>query len=552
MPSLFSNISRAFRFLWAALFAPTTADATYRRWTDHAVRSARYDFLDAFYQQTLYNGPMGVAVREQFKAYRHIRPLYNSAGRIVDFAANHLMGGQLDPGAGDGRAVPSALPILVGPGGDEVAIRAAVASMWRASNWQVKKSLYTRWGASLGDVGLEVIADEEKGLVRLRVVHPSEVEDVTKDAYGNVRAYTLVRWEVDPEDAKGERMARYREAVTNEAGLVTYSTTRDGEPYAWPGTQGAEWESRFGFVPLVLVQNIDHGGDWGTAETMAALFRSIEMDGQGSNLSDAALKAVNGPWLLTGASLPSPAKGTRAYPDPSYPFHTTGDPSYPGTPNLEINVDESSGFPIVTCNTPDAKMVPLVYPVDVAALDAHIAGIGLGVAEAYPELQVDSSKVGGVISAKALRELKKKASKKVLERRAAYDGGLERALRMGCTMGGVLGFPGFEAFDDGSFARGEMDFHVGSRSVFDADPLDLLEEGQARATVMQTYTLAGLPLSEAMRNAGFAQDEIDRTLAAKEEEAAQQLARIQDAQRAAMSSDIPLVGDQVRIAGLKL
>jgi hypothetical protein len=57
--------------------------------------------------------PLG---RPKFKTaygvYKHVRHLYNPAYRLGEFWASHLQGGLLDPDAGDGDAVPSALPIL--------------------------------------------------------------------------------------------------------------------------------------------------------------------------------------------------------------------------------------------------------------------------------------------------------------------------------------------------------------------------------------------------------------------------------------------------------
>jgi hypothetical protein len=536
MPSLWSYASTAFRKLWTTLFPPNNVDATYRRWSDHRTREARYHILNSFYDQTAYSGFAGRAVKEEFRAYRHIRPVYNACGQIVEFAATHLMGGQLDPDAGDGHATPSCLPILAGDGADPAMISRAVASMWRASNWQVKKTLYCRWGAVFGDVGLEVIADEARRLVRLRVVHPGEIESVAKDPYGNVRSYTLRRWEVDPEDEAGQRLALYREIVTNVDGVVTYRTTKDGGDYAWPGTPGYEWRSRFGFVPLVLVQNIDMGGDWGTSELQGALFKTVERDGQGSNTSDAAMKAVNGPWFLTGSGLPAPAPATRPY---------DGDPFAPQTmagrgavPNLEINVEERDGLPIVTCNAPDAKMTAMVFPVSVDALDRHIATVGDALDQAYPELRIDSARATTASSAKALRELKKRAAKKVVERRAAYDGGLVRAQMMGMTMGGMLGFPDFAGFDESSFSSGREDHRIGPRTVFDSDPLDVLEEQQARAMVVKTYMTAGVPMDEAMRQAGIGEEDVAAALASKAAADAAALEKLRQAQVLALA-DVP-------------
>lgn len=501
------------RRIWEALFPPSPGSPVHRHWSDHLIRRTRYEILWTFFNQSCYRGIYSDAVRREFEAYRNVRPIYNACGRIIEFHAAHLMGGVLDPAAGDGKTIPSCLPILVDEHADEDVIRPAIAAIWKASNWQVRKSLFTRYGSCLGDVGIEVIADEERKLIRMRVVHAGEIERVTRDAYGNVKSYILSRWELDPDDPQGQRLSLYREIVTNDGGTVKYETTKDGNAYAWPGTEGAAWESRWGFVPVVLVQHIDQGGDWGMSEIQNALFKTVERDSQGSNLSDQAMKAVNGPWFLTGASLaPAPPRVPPYNGDPFAPQCPPG-----ASPNLTINLeDNGTNVPILTCNASEAKMTPLVFPLPIADVDAHIRTISDALEMDYPELQLDNTQVGGDASAKALREIKKKVNRKITERRAGYDHALVRAHQMGMTMGGMLGFPGFEAFTEGSFAAGSLDHQIGTRAVFESDPLDIVEEEQARAMVVKTYTDAGVPMDEALLRAGWSQDDVDEAMAAKE------------------------------------
>jgi hypothetical protein len=512
------------RQFWSVLFPPPAQDPGHLQWTDHLIRRMRYGLLWGFYDGSIYQGRYSDTLKREKQLYKHIRPIFSTCQRIVDFHVSHTQGGQLDPDAGDGKVVPSALPIAVDGKGDQ-RVRIAIARTWAASNWQVRKSLYTRYGACLGDVGLEAVADPVRGLVRIRVVHPAEIVQSHLDAYGNVKGYTLERWEVDPDDPRGERQVQYREVVENHGdGVVTYSTFREGSPYAWPGTEGAEWESRFGFVPLVLVKHIDMGSAWGISELQGALAKTIERDDQGSNLSDQVRKAVNGPWFLTGANLPAPL------PRPASVNPWDGDPFAPGGqgysgPNLRIQVEERDGIPIVTCNATDARMTPLVYPVPIADADAHIRAIGDAHEMDYPELQADRTMASGdIASARALRVARQKASQKVTERRAAYDDALVRAQKMALTMGGTLGFDGYEGCGEGAYEGGKLDHHILARPVFDPDPLDLIEEENGRAAVVATYVKAGMPLAEALKRVGVPEDQADAVAVAQQAQADELLA----------------------------
>lgn len=533
MLGFYGRLRDAIGRLWAVLLPPTVPATGEAGWSEHEARCHRYDILWSFYDQSVYTGRHGQEVLRETRSYKLTKSIYNSCGRIVEFHATHLMGGLLDPDAGDGKEKPSCLPIVPGESADP-AIAAAVASLWKASNWQVKKTIYTRWGAALGDVGLEVIPDLRRGLMRLRVIHPAEFEDITLDDYGNVKAGALCRRELDPEDPKGTRYADYRETFENDGGKVVYRTYRNNRPYEWPGTAGAEWKAPWGFIPIVLAKHIDQGGTWGVSEIQNALVKTIERDAQGTNLGHQAEKLVNSPWFLTGAALPAaPLRAATPWDgDPLTPAEYRIAPS-----NLTISVDERSGIPIVTCNATDARMTPLVAPLPIGEVSAHIDTIRDALESDYPELQAEN--VGLAASGEARRVARQKAEAKVIERRTGYDKPLVSAQMMAMTMGGMLGFEDYP-FRESDFDAGRLDHHIGPRPVFGADPMETLQEHQARATAVGAFVTAGVPLADALVMTGIDPDDAAEIAANKDAEADKAMERQRKAAADQFADEMPL------------
>ena len=91
---------------------PATADDDF---SDHEARKLRYAIFWSFYENSAYRNvhSWSTQYRIDYGLYRYIRNIYNPAYRLGEFWKAHLWGGMLDPGAGDGEGVESALPIVV-------------------------------------------------------------------------------------------------------------------------------------------------------------------------------------------------------------------------------------------------------------------------------------------------------------------------------------------------------------------------------------------------------------------------------------------------------
>ena len=258
---------RAFRE--AFLSADTLASPGSDDFADFDARRVRYEILWAFYENTAYRSihAWATAYKAQYGLYKYIRSLYNPAFRLAEFWKTHLWGGSLDPAAGDGDVVTSALPIEIGSasrGPGNAGLRPAISQIWTWSNWPIRKDVITLWGTILGDVGIRVVDDTARAKVYLAAVHPGTLAGVTLDAYNNVKAYTIEEARTHP-DHPAETVTYTETAERGYGDDVIFRTTLNGTPYAWNGA-AAEWVEPYGFIPLVLIRHNDTGLPWGWSE----------------------------------------------------------------------------------------------------------------------------------------------------------------------------------------------------------------------------------------------------------------------------------------------
>lgn len=488
-----------FRREYFASGDPVSGGSTY---DSRDARMLRYALLWALYEGTAYDATHRFAAgfRHQLGLYRDTRAILAPAYRLGEFWAIHLLGGRLDPEAGDGSGEPSALPVL----GADDALRGAIARLWADSNWETAKSVWCRHGAVMGDCYLIADDDPGRGKVRLRPVHPAAIAELTLDDYGHVKGYVLEESRDDPADprralaeaGRPRRQVLYTEEVTRDGANVVYRTYRDHRPYPWNGT-AFEWSIPYGFVPLWQVQHTDTGGDFGVGEFQPALRRGAELDDQASKLNDQVRKTVEAIWVFSGVR-----KGD-----------ATG---------LSLKQEDRDELPALYLSDPAARAEALVASLDLAAASAHIAWMFDQAIQDYPELTYDRVRSSGNTSAEALREAKKPAEAKVEERRARYDAALVRAIQGALAIGGWRGYPGYDGLGLESYAAGRLDLRIGPRPVFAVTGLDLAEEDTARAQQAAAWIDAGLPEELAWRRAGLSEDDVAEALRLREEaEAAQ-------------------------------
>jgi hypothetical protein len=453
--------------------------------SDFEARKLRYAILWAMYENTAYSKMhrWSHLYKVDYGLYRWTRGIYNPCYRLGEFWKVHLLGGKLDPEAGDGKKKPSALPIHT----DNENLRPAIAQLWKWSNWQIKKNVAGLWTPVLGDGVFRVVDDKEREKVYLKNVHPGTLKDVATDEFGNVKGYEIEEYVIDPRKGRGGTKVKYTEKAFRNGSNVIYQTFLNDQPYAWDENQGEEWNEPYGFVPMVVYQHNDVGLSFGFSELMPGLAQFREVDDLASKLSDQIRKVVNSKFLYIGVSKPKPDESQKT---------KEGDPTA-NNPQPGREQEGALYGPIGS----DAK--PLIAPLDIANSAAYIKDILANIEQDYPELSADMHNVQGDISGRALRINRAPAEDKVLERRPNYFDALKRAHQMAVAIGGENKYKGFEGFSLASYETGDLDHEIGDRPVFANDPLDDLEYDEKFWGVAQKAKTAGVPLLTFLKQKGW-------------------------------------------------
>lgn len=406
-----------------------TQEATF---SDVESRLLRYRRYWDYYTNNLYNqlsshkGMRGL--------YRHIRPIYNPATRLVDFYVAKVYGGELDMEAG----LTGAVPIVT----DNKAVREAITQVWQWSNWQAKKQLFVRWGACLGDVALKVVDDVPREKVYLQVLHPRMINDAQFDWRGNITSAIIeyTDWEPSP-IAQGQYVEfTYTERITKDL----FATFKNNQPWDYYGN-GPSWPNPYGFVPLVLAVHKDCGLDWGLSAFHADDQKIDELNDQASIMNDRLRKANNPQWLMAGAR---------------------------GKSEIDLSTSDATTSEAARQTTnvlygpENATATPLVTDIGLAQSLENLRELLSELERDYPELALHRMREsGGAWSGRAISLVYQDASDRVTEARGNYDGALVRAQQMALSIGGMRRYDGFESFGLESYERGDEDHRIGSRSV---------------------------------------------------------------------------------------
>ena len=480
-------------------------------------RRNRYEILWGFYDNTVYNEIHTWARQFKLSAglYEATRSIYSPAYRLGNFHTTHLMGGLLDPEAGDGTQEETALPIITG----KEKIRPAIANIWRWSNWQSKKTLYTRYGAVMGDSAIRVVDSVRHGKVFLEVIHPKLIKDLDKDEFGNVKAYVLEEERPDPRKGKSNNTVTYTEIVQRGAGEdVVFQTFLDNSLYPWNFDENddpmPEWVEPYGFIPFVHALHIDVGLDYGWAEMQALITKFNEINDEASKVHDLMRKELEGTFLITG--MKKPATDTKI--EGSAPSR---DRPFPGREEMK-NLYAPAG---VTATS-------LSSNADINAGLATVVAQGKEIEKELPELMYDESGEIAALSGKALRIRQQPITSKIGERRVQYDSQLVAAQQMALSIGAMRKYPGFEGI--GTFKDGDFEHHIGKRPVFKVDRVDELEEDRIFwETAQIALSIPGVEAAPYLRRQGWSDEEISDLLrdgARRQSLEARRNARVTDAE----------------------
>ena len=479
--------------------------------SDYQARKQRYAILFSHYENNAYRDikQFSQAYKTAFGLYRFTRAIYSPAYRLAEFWKAHLWGGVLDPDAGDGKEVPSCLPIIT----ENEDLRLAIAQIFAWSNWNVKKNVVSLKGTILGDSIIKVVDDTKHDRVYLKSVHPGTIKSISLDPTSNVKEYYIEEIREDPRKSRSSssKYVVYGERASRNGEMVVYETFLNGKPYAWPGNitedeNGKElsvekWEEPYGFIPMVFIKHNDVGLDWGWSEYHAVQSKIREVDDLASKLSDQIRKSIAAPMLLAGVRDPNTELKLK-------------------TPEKKASSPEKGRETIhFVYGDVGAQAHKLYSDLNIEQTAGYIKDILRSIEDDYPELRSDPRNITGEISGRALRMLRQDADDKVKERRPLYDDALARALQMATTIGGMRGYEEFKPFNLESFEKGDMPLRIGNRPVFTKDPLEDLEYEEKLWDVASKAASKGMSIPLFLEQHGWEEDDINEFIGTTEYQA---------------------------------
>lgn len=399
-------------------------------WDSQSARAMRYLFGEGHYTSTLYSSIHRYAarLRTDYGLYRHIRSIHSPVHQLVEFDVSAIYGGNLDFQTLEKGAVP----ILMA----SEPLKNAIRQTWLWSNWRAQKSVYVRHGAMKGDVFLWVADDTERRKVVIEVMSPEKIKDFTPDAVGNVKAavFEYVRM-----DENGKEYL-FRLEVDQE----WFRTFRENH-------LTDEWPNLYGFVPLVHVQHMDVGMQYGAYCFHGSESLIDEMNDAASVLNDAVRKSVT--IVYYGAGVKKP------------------------TDDLVAPNESRDGVPIIY-GPEGTTLQPLTPQIDIAAAGGNLERMQRQLEVNHPELGFLRLREGGNLTAPGVRAGGRDILARVDEMQSNYDDGYIRAQKMAVSIGGYRGYDNFQGFDLDSYAAGKLEFYIKERPLVD-DSLGKNERVQA-------------------------------------------------------------------------
>jgi hypothetical protein len=413
-------------------------------------RAARYEVLWGFYLNDIYDeavNDLAAVYKRQEKLYSEIVGLYNPVSRLVDFYVSKVAGGNLLPELATAgtpvRRPMGAFPLVC----EDEAIEEVIHRVWGWSDWQMKKSLWVRYAASLGDCVLQVTTPP--GQVRIEVHHPREVVEADFERDGSI-SYAVMEYAATERDAEKGTVERYifRQVFTPEW-MRTY---RDGEPWDYVNgkAKGPQWEwgNRFGFVPLVLTKHREIGQSWGACCFHHVIDKVDDVNDLASHLGTQIRKYVHPQWVSYGTKAGAGMERKDTL------WHH---------PN------------------PQGKVEALVEEIDIGAVTAEIQQRLTEIEKDCPELK--AGHVGDNardVSGRAVALLAGDVTDRVTEARAQYDAALVKAQEMALAMGA----------QERLWAPGNWAHRIGERPIFPPDEVEILTlETQRLAVEAQKLAL---------------------------------------------------------------
>lgn len=397
--------------------------------------------------------------------YRFTRSIFNPARNLGDFYSSVIYPGVL---AIDAKRLPDGTQLAI-PLADDIdpELRNAIGQLWQWSNWQDGMAVMTLFGSVLGDVGVEVVDDLERGKVTFDVIWPGLVTDLDLDSTGNVKAHAI---EYDYEDSDDGKIYTFRREVDGER----IAEFRDGELYRYDPDVAAERANPYGFDPFVWCRHTNIGSVYG-APALRNEQAADEYNSLASHTYDHAHGILSAPVLVGGAN--SGTLGTAATSQVKRPSAQDSTPA-----------DERAreGIRFITAG-PDAVVATIQLPE--GEVDKHLARLLAGIEREHPELTMYEQLRGmSQVTGPGAEVLIGDTGNLVNRARAGYDTQTIKLHQMAVAIAGFRANNGdwgsnlsrqqqaFKPFSLDSYEAGDLDFEIGIRPLMPV-PQDPMQDG---------------------------------------------------------------------------
>jgi hypothetical protein len=441
-------------------------------WDTYRARSARYLINNRYYNNQAYNtiNAYVAAMIYQKKLYKHIRGVRNPIASSIDFFVSKIYPGSLDMETAQTGAVPLQA---------DKRIRDAIIALWDASNFATLRNIYVREGATSGDTFIKLVNDAQDGCIYQEIVPPAHVTSYKRDQQGNI-TYAVIEYLQYENTILNTMPFAYQEVIEADGYQTHTATYKNGKPHAYYSDENGkplqEWDTDYGFVPLLLAQHTNLGLNSGACAFQTAIPKVDEINAQATLLDDQINKAVNVVWLMSGVGKGNGERGT-------------------DEPELTLNNDSKTNVNIIKAGK-DARATALIADINIADALKNIESLESSLEREMPELALyklwDAQQISGV----AVNKLYDPVVSRVKLARSNYDDTLVRCHQMAISMGAYHGYPEYAGFGVDDYMLGNLTHSIKDRTVFD-DTVERPQKLQALITVKdQPSEIAALILNE--------------------------------------------------------
>lgn len=413
-----------------------------------------------------------------------LKGLRNPTFRSVEFYASKVLGCEMEIETENKAIIP------------------AIEQVWKWSNFDNLSTVLSRHLAMLGDVFVQVAMRPDRSRVYFQMIDPAYVVDWDEDERGNIvwlrieqpmtergpdgKASAYLHVEVWDKELGTYRRWKVTDA---RARIVPLDILQDLKSYGPPTEEISFAAMGIAWVPFVHARFRDIGEPRGVAAIMPAYDKIHEANLMATRLHQLLFRHGNVTQAIqsagrdpNGRPIPPPAIGGVSTDDGTI---TLGDDNFLRLP---------AGWEL-------AQLVPqLPYAEALAILNDHMQEI----ARDLPELAYYSLRDKGDLSGVAVRLLLGDAEDRALEARGNLEATLVRADQMALTMGATAGlFPSL----GGTYENGAFEHSFEKRQIFEETEQEEATTELAQAQAFQTWTSAGLPRGEALKRAGYTEEE---------------------------------------------